>query len=91
MATQGGYDPLGQDNRNMLAYGLSIVGGLFIGSWAVKHLFSEGITPEEKKSMLAAGAIGLVMAGGLALDIDKKYWDAEAGAEYLQNAITGAK
>lgn len=91
MAAQGGYDPLGQDTRHILAYGLSIVGGLFVGSWAVKHLFGEGLTSEERKQMLAAGAIGLVTAGAMALDIDKKYWDAEAGAEYLQNAITGGK
>jgi len=88
---QGGYDPLGKDNRYMLAYGLSVVGGLFVGSWAVKHLFSEGVTPEERHQMLAAGAIGLVMAGAAYLDIDKKYWDAEAGAQAIQDAITGQK
>jgi hypothetical protein len=85
------YDPLGQDARHMVAYGLAVVGGLFVGSWAVKHLFGEGITPEERKQMLAAGAIGLVTAGAMALDIDKRYWDVEAGAEYLQSTITGAK
>jgi hypothetical protein len=87
----GGYDPLGRDNRNMLAYGLSIVGGLFVGSWAVKHLFGEGVTTEERKQMLAAGSIGLVMAGAAYFDIDKKYWEAEAGAQAIQNAITGGK
>lgn len=87
---QGGYDPLGVDNRHALAYGLSIVGGLFVGSWAVKHLFGEGVTAEERKQMLAAGCIGLVMAGAAYLDIDKKYWDAEAGAQAVQDAITGA-
>ncbi len=87
----GGSDPLGHDNRNILAYGLAVVGGLFVGSWAVKHLWGEGLEPQERKQMLAAGAIGLVTAGAMALDIDKRYWDAEAGAQYLQDMITGAK
>lgn len=87
MATQGGADPLGRDHRNIFAYGLAVVGGLFIGSWAVKHLWGEGLTQEERKQMLAAGAIGLVTAGAMAFDIDKRYWDAEAGAQYLQDQV----
>lgn len=78
--------------KNELAVlGLSVIGGLFIGSWAYSHMFVEGMEEAERKKMLLyVGAAGIVGAAAWIFDLDRKYWDVEAAASWADEAITKA-
>lgn len=50
------------------------VGGIFLGSEAVKHLFVEGLTKQERKGLLAFSAVGIgAYAIGNLLELDEEW------------------
>lgn len=83
-----------QQNQKLWVLGLGIVGGLFIGSWGVSHLFGEGLDERERKQLLTAGGVGVFMGAMMLLDVDEKWWNVEKTAAWAEGWVSqqaGAK
>jgi hypothetical protein len=71
------------DIKMEVAIALGVIGGLFVGSWAYKSTFVEGLEDHERKNIMKAVIIGIAVWGGAQIvDIDKTWWlNIEAAAE----------
>lgn len=69
---------------------LSVVGGLFVGSWAIGH-FREGLEDEERKKLIryVAGA-AVVGAAVWIFDLDKRFWDIDAATKWADEEASKA-
>lgn len=57
---------------------LGIVGGLAIGSWAVEHMFVEGLEDKERRTIMGAGAVALAAYGVVRLmKLDEQWLTVE--------------
>ncbi len=58
-----------------LLVGAGVVVGILFGNVAVKHLFVEGLTEEERKGMLLFAASGLAIWGAKTFfELDETWW-----------------
>lgn len=73
----------------IVAVGLSVVAGAFMGSVVVEQMFVEGLTDKERRNLLAIS--GVVLAGMAAkkfLDIDERLVSIEKLAQNPPNIST---
>lgn len=51
------------DERQMVVVALGVIGGLGVGYYAVRHMFVQGLTPDERSNMLRLAASAAIYIG----------------------------
>ncbi len=76
---------LSPTGRMALMVGMGVVGGGFLAKVAVEHMFSKGLTKDERKNILAFGGISaLLLASKVFFGIDE---ETATGGAFVQKGV----